>query len=49
MKAETELQKFDKSVDKVLSVSHAELQRREENWKKRRAARKRAIGKPRRA
>lgn len=33
-----ELQTFDAALDKVLSVSHDELKRREEEWKKQRKA-----------
>jgi hypothetical protein len=35
-------ERFDEALDKVLSVSHEELKRREEEWKKRRKAKKEA-------
>ncbi len=41
-----EFEKFDKTVKKVLSVSREELQRREEEWKRKRAAKKRAKTSP---
>ncbi|HMD84831.1 MAG TPA: hypothetical protein VKO18_09035 [Terriglobia bacterium] len=41
----SESEKFDKALDKVLSVSHDELKRREEKWKKQKAAKKRAKSK----
>ena len=41
MKEQTDFQKFDSAVNKILSVSHAELKRREEKWKKQRATKKR--------
>jgi hypothetical protein len=37
-----ESEKFDAGVRKILSVSHDELKRREEKWKRDRAAKKRA-------
>ena len=37
----SESQKFDTAMAKILSVSHEELQRREEEWKKQRKRRKR--------
>ena len=37
-----EAEKFDATVRKVLSVSHDELVRREEEWKRQRAAKRRA-------
>lgn len=37
-----EFDRFDSAVNKILTVSHAELQRREEKWKKQKAAKKRA-------
>jgi hypothetical protein len=37
-KIETESQKFDAALSKILSVSHDELKRREEEWKKQRKA-----------
>jgi hypothetical protein len=37
-----ELKKFDSAMSKILSVSHAELQRREAKWKKSRKRKKRA-------
>jgi len=36
----TEFEKFDAVIGKVLSVSHDELKRREEAWKRDRAAKK---------
>jgi hypothetical protein len=38
----SEFQKFDATMGKILSVSHAELQRREANWKKQRRCKRRA-------
>jgi len=35
---------FDSAVGKVLSISHNELKRREEEWKKQRKRKKRAKG-----
>ncbi|MGA3326920.1 MAG: hypothetical protein ABSF45_20855 [Terriglobia bacterium] len=40
--SQSEFQKFDSVVGKTLSVSHEELQRREEEWKKQRKRKKRA-------
>lgn len=40
MTEESEFQKFDATVRKVLSVSHDELKRRERAWKRNRARRK---------
>jgi hypothetical protein len=37
----TEFQKFDDAMNQLLSVSHAELQRREDEWKKQRKTKKR--------
>ncbi len=37
----TEFQKFDAALGKALSVSHDELVRREEKWKKQRKRKKR--------
>jgi len=34
----TEFKKFDDAMTKILSVSHDELKRREEEWKKQRKA-----------
>lgn len=36
----SEAQRFDAGVRKILSVSHDELKRREEQWKRERAAKK---------
>jgi hypothetical protein len=36
MKEQTEFAKFDAALSKVLSVSHDELVRREQKWKKQR-------------
>jgi hypothetical protein len=38
----SEFQKFDATMQKILSVSHDELKRREEKWKRDRAKKKRA-------
>jgi hypothetical protein len=40
MKLESEGEKFDATVRKVLSVSHDELKRREKAWKRNKARRK---------
>jgi hypothetical protein len=40
--ANTEFEKFDATVRKVLSVSHDELKRREKVWKRNKARRRRA-------
>jgi hypothetical protein len=37
-----EFNKFDAAMTKVLSVSHEELKRREEQWKNRKVAKKKA-------
>ncbi len=42
----TEFENFDATVRKVLSISHKELQRREKEWKRRRARKKRARTSP---
>lgn len=42
----SECAKFDATVRKVLSVSHEELVRREKEWKRKRAAKKRAKSSP---
>ncbi len=42
----TEAQKFDAVVRKILSVSHDELKRREKQWKRNRARKKRAKTSP---
>jgi hypothetical protein len=36
----TEFENFDAAVNKIISVSHAELKRREERWKKQRSKKK---------
>jgi hypothetical protein len=41
-----EFAKFDKTVRKILSVSHDELVKREQEWKRKRAAKKRARASP---
>jgi U3 small nucleolar ribonucleoprotein component len=41
-----ESEKFDTVVRKILSVSHEELQRREKEWKRRQARKKRAKTSP---
>jgi hypothetical protein len=38
----TEFKNFDSALSKILSVSHEELVRREEKWKKQRKRKKRA-------
>lgn len=38
--SKSEFQQFDTAVSKILSVSHAELQRREGKWKKMRMAKR---------
>jgi hypothetical protein len=40
-KNETEFDRFDAGVRKILSVSREELKRREEQWKRERAEKKR--------
>jgi hypothetical protein len=40
MSSHSEYQRFDATVRKVLSVSHDELKRREEAWKRSRAGQK---------
>jgi hypothetical protein len=42
----SESEKFDAGVRKILSVSHEELKRREERWKRDKAAKKRARTSP---
>lgn len=42
MKANEEFEKFDAALSKALSVSHQELVRREEKWKKQRAVKKKS-------
>lgn len=42
----TEGKKFDAAVRKILSVSHDELKRREEEWKRQRAGQKRRGRRP---
>ena len=44
--ANSEFEKFDATVRKVLSVSHAELVKREKEWKRKRAQKKRAKTSP---
>ena len=41
----SESKKFDAALDRVLSVSHDELKRREEKWKKQKESKKRAKSK----
>ncbi len=43
---ENEAAIFDEGVRKILSVSHDELKRREEQWRRERAAKKRAKTSP---
>lgn len=42
MKKQSEFEKFDAAMRKILSVSHEELKRRENKWRRQRRARKRA-------
>jgi hypothetical protein len=42
----SESERFDATVSKVLSVSHEEFKKRDKEWKKKRAARKRAKTSP---
>ena len=42
----TEFKKFDATMKKILSVSHEELQKREKEWKRERARKKRAKTSP---
>ena len=44
--SDSEAKQFDAVVRKVLSVSHKELQRREKEWKRNRARKKRAKTSP---
>jgi hypothetical protein len=39
---QSEFQKFDTVMRKILSVSHAEYQKKEKAWKRKRARKKRA-------
>jgi hypothetical protein len=41
-----EFEKFDKAVRDILSVPHDELQRREKEWKRKKAKKKRAKALP---
>jgi U3 small nucleolar ribonucleoprotein component len=41
-----EFEKFDAAVRKILTVSHEELQRRDKEWKRKRARKKRAKSSP---
>ena len=41
-KAQTDFEKFDSMVGKILSISHQELQHREAKWKKQKADKKSA-------
>ena len=43
---ENEASKFDATVRKVLSVSHDEIKKREKEWKRKRARKKRAKTSP---
>ena len=38
MKKQSEADRFDAALTKIMSVSHDELKRREEEWKKQRRA-----------
>ena len=42
----SEFQTFDGTMRKILSVSHEELKKREEEWKRERAKKKRAKASP---
>lgn len=42
----SDFEKFDTTVRKVLSVSHEELQRRDREWRRKRAKKKRAKASP---
>jgi len=44
--SKSEFEKFDKTIRTVLTVSREELQRREEEWKKQQATKKRAKTSP---
>jgi hypothetical protein len=46
MKPKSEYAKFDEAMERILSVSHDELRRREAEWKKRRKRKKRAGSAP---
>jgi hypothetical protein len=46
IKDASEFEKFDDAMKKILSVSHEELQRREKEWKRKRARKKRAKSSP---
>ncbi len=45
-KAETEAERFDTVVRKLLSVSHEEIQKRGKEWRRKRAQKKRAKTSP---
>jgi U3 small nucleolar ribonucleoprotein component len=45
-KANNEFRNFDIAMRKVLTVSHEELQKREKEWKRKRANKKRAKASP---
>jgi hypothetical protein len=42
----SEFEKFDSTVRQIMAVSHDELKRREREWKRKRAAKKRAKSSP---
>jgi len=42
MKEKTESEKFDAVVRTMLSVSHEEIQKRDKEWRRKRASKKRA-------
>jgi hypothetical protein len=42
----TEAEKFDAVVRRLLSVSHEEIQKRDKEWKRKRAKKKRAKASP---
>jgi hypothetical protein len=46
MKPRTEAEKFDLTVRTMLSVSHEEIQKRDKEWRRKRAAKKRAKTSP---
>jgi len=46
MKFKTEAEKFDAVIRTMLSVSHEEIQKRDKEWKRKRARKKRAKTSP---
>lgn len=45
MKMQTESERFDAAVRRIFTVSKSELKRREDEWKKQKAAKKQAKSK----